>query len=75
MKWPNTLELIPRPAPYKVLGPWRNHWGYVVTVAEIDGDLIVVKYQDPHGDTHYAYFTDWEECERFVLLLEQDRRF
>ena len=69
------LDIILEPGTYGSLGPWRNRWGYVIEVAQFDDDTIIVRYETPQGREGTAYFTDWEACERFILLLEQDRRF
>ena len=61
--------------PYQQWGPWRNHWGYVTSIAEFDPEDIVVKSITPYNTKLIRYFTDWEECERFIDLIEQDRRF
>jgi environmental stress-induced protein Ves len=69
------LDIILEPERYDRLGPWRNHWGYTVEIAQFQDGTIIVRYETPQGESGRAYFTDWESCERFVLLLEQDRRF
>jgi len=61
--------------PYQVWGPWKNSWGYVTTVAEFDSDHIVLKSITPYKTKIVKYFTDWEDCEKEVVLIEQDRRF
>lgn len=61
--------------PYHLLGPWRNKWGYITAIAQFDEDDIILKSQTPYGDNLIRRFFDWEDCEKMVDLLEQDRRF
>lgn len=67
----HTFETIP----YQELGPWRNQWGYVTTIAHFDDDSIVVKAETPYKTKLIKNFSDWESCEKFIDLIEQDRRF
>lgn len=60
--------------PYQQWGPWRNQWGYVTYIADF-GDDILVRSHTPYKTRLVRYFTDWEDCERFIDLIEQDRRF
>lgn len=60
--------------PYQQWGPWRNHWGYVTSIAEFDDDIIV-KSITPNNKKIVKRFVDWESCEDFLELIEQDRRF
>jgi len=69
------LDLILQPEPFDHWGPWRNQWGYVIDIAHFSDGMIIVHYETPQGNEGTAYFLDWESCERFVLLLEEDRRF
>lgn len=69
------LDLELKELPYHRLGPWRNYWGYETVVGQFDDDSIIVHSLTPSNEEITAYFTNWEECECFVLLLEQDRRF
>ncbi len=61
--------------PYDTWGPWRNQWGYVTTVAQFDEDDIMLKSITPYNRKIVRRFTDWEDCQRLIELLEQDRRF
>lgn len=70
-----TLDIILTAEPYDTWGPWRNQWGYTVEMARFQDGLIIINYVTPSGESGSAYFEDWESCERFVLLLDQDRRF
>lgn len=69
------LDIELKELPYQKWGPWTNYWGYETTVAQFDDNTIVVYSLTPYNEELVAYFTDWEECEDFVMLLEQDRRF
>ena len=60
--------------PYQQWGPWLNRWGYVTYIADF-GDDILVRSHTPYQTKLVRYFTDWEDCERFIDLIEQDRRF
>jgi hypothetical protein len=60
--------------PYQQWGPWRNHWGYVTSIAEFDDDIIV-KSITPSKKKIIKRFINWESCEEFLDLIEQDRRF
>ncbi len=61
--------------PYHRWGPWRNHWGYVTEVAQFDEDDIMLKSLTPYNSKIVRRFTDWEDCEKLIELIEQDRRF
>lgn len=61
--------------PYQQWGPWRNQWGYVTTIAEFGDDDIIVKSVTPYKTKVIKLFSDWEDCEKFIDLIEQDRRF
>ena len=61
--------------PYAVWGPWQNHWGYITTVAQFDEDDIILKSITPNKRKIVHRFTDWEDCQQLIELIEQDRRF
>jgi len=61
--------------PYAVWGPWQNHWGYVTTVAQFDEDDIILKSITPSLRKIVHRFTDWEDCQQVIELIEQNRRF
>ena len=61
--------------PYHQWGPWQNHWGYVTTIAQFDEDDIILKTVTPYGTKIVKRFSDWEECQWEIELIEQDRRF
>jgi hypothetical protein len=61
--------------PYHQWGPWCNQWGYVTTIAQFDDDDIILKSITPYGNKLIRRFVDWEDCEKMIDLLEQDRRF
>jgi hypothetical protein len=66
------LEL--KEIPFQQWGPWINHWGYETVVAQFD-DVIILKSMTPYDEELLCYFVDWEDCERIIMLIEQDRRF
>ncbi len=61
--------------PYNQWGPWQNQWGYVTTVAQFDEDDILLKSITPCRRKIVKRFSDWEECQQAIELIEQDRRF
>jgi hypothetical protein len=61
--------------PYHTWGPWQNQWGYVTVVAQFSDDDIWVKSITPAKRKLIRNFEDWEDCQRFIELIEQDRRF
>ncbi len=61
--------------PFHRWGPWRNQWGYVTVVAQFDDDDIILKSITPYSQQIVKRFSDWEECQQEIELLEQDRRF
>ncbi len=56
-------------------GPWRNQWGYITVVAQFDDDDIILKSITPYRQQIVKRFSDWEECQQEIELLDQDRRF
>ena len=56
-------------------GPWRNQWGYVTTIAQFNDEDIIVKTETPYNTKIVEMFCDWDDCEKFIDLIEQDRRF
>ena len=61
--------------PFHQWGPWRNQWGYITTVAQFDEDDIMLKSITPYQQKIIKRFCDWEDCQRAIELIEQDRRF
>ena len=61
--------------PYHKWGPWRNQWGYITEVAQFDDDDIILKSITPCHGKIIKRFSDWEDCQRVIELIEQDRRF
>ncbi len=61
--------------PYRQWGPWKNQWGYVTTVAQFDEDDIMLKTITPYGTKRVKRFSDWEDCQQEIELIEDDRRF
>jgi hypothetical protein len=60
---------------YQQWGPWRNQWGYITEVAQFSEDDIWVKSITPYRYKLIRNFEDWEDCQKFIELIEQDRRF
>lgn len=54
---------------------WRNQWGYTTTIADFGDDDIIVKAITPYNTKLLKQFSNWEDCEKFIELIEQDRRF
>jgi len=61
--------------PFHQWGPWINQWGYVTTVAQFDDDDIMLKSITPYRHKIVKRFCDWEDCQKAIELIEQDRRF
>jgi hypothetical protein len=61
--------------PYQQWGPWRNQWEYITEVAQFSEDDIWVKSITPYRYKLIRNFEDWEDCQKFIELIEQDRRF
>jgi len=61
--------------PYQLWGPWRNQWGYVTAVAQFSDEDLILKSLTPDNRKVIRRFTHWEDCARFIELIEQDRRF
>lgn len=61
--------------PFNQWGPWRNQWGYVTTVAQFDDDDLILKSITPYKTKIVKRFSDWEDCQRAIELIEADRRF
>jgi hypothetical protein len=61
--------------PYAKWGPWRNQWGYITEIAQFDEDDIMLKSITPYNRKILRRFSDWEDCQRMIELIEQDRRF
>lgn len=61
--------------PYDQWGPWQNQWGYTTTVAQFAEDDLILKSVTPYNTHIVKHFCDWEDCQREIELLEQDRRF
>lgn len=62
------------PVPYQEW-EWRNQWGYTTTIADFGDDDILVKSITPYNTKLLRQFSSWEDCEQFIKLIEQDRRF
>ena len=61
--------------PYQQWGPWTNRWGYTTTIAQFDHDDIILKCVTPYRSKFIERYTDWEDCQQRLELIEQDRRF
>ncbi len=61
--------------PYQLWGPWRNQWGYVTSIAQFEEDDIMLKVITPYNQKFVHRYSDWEDCQSMIELIEQDRRF
>lgn len=61
--------------PYQLWGPWKNQWGYVTSVAQFTEEDLILKSFTPYNTKVVKRFYHWEDCARFIELIEQDRRF
>lgn len=59
---------------YKEFGPWRNQWGYEITLAVID-ELFITRTYTPYKRKQICYFLDEFDLTEYINLLNQDRRF
>ncbi len=59
---------------YLEVGPWRNYWGYEITVAIID-DLFITRTYTPYKRKQVRYFFNEQDLSEYINLLNQDRRF
>ena len=59
---------------YIEIGPWRNYWGYEITLAVVD-DLLIAKTYTPYNKKQIRYFFDESSLTEYIDLLNQDRRF
>lgn len=57
---------------YQEFGPWRNTYGYEMTMATID-DLYVLKTRTPYGTTRITYHWTEASIEQQIELHNQDR--
>lgn len=61
--------------PYQLWGPWQNQWGYITSIAQFDKDDILLKTITPYKRKIVKRYSDWEDCQKMIELIEQDRRF
>jgi len=57
---------------YQEFGPWRNAYGYEMTMATID-DLYVLKTRTPYGTIRITYHWSEASIEQQIDLYNQDR--
>jgi len=57
---------------YQEFGPWRNAYGYEMTMATID-DLYVLKTRTPYGVKRITYHWSEASIEQQIDLYNQDR--
>lgn len=69
------MDLEFQQVPYHTWGPWRNQWGYVTVVAQFSEDDILLKTTTPYNKKILKRYSDWEDCQQMIELIEQDRRF
>lgn len=60
---------------HRILGPYRNSWGYVTTIAIFGKNDIMVKSDTPRNTRIVKRFSSWDECADFVELINSDRRY
>lgn len=69
------LGFEPKPQRFHKWGPCRNRWGYTITIGQFEEEDIWVRVVAPDDIESLYCFSSWEDCERLIILLEQDRRF
>jgi hypothetical protein len=57
---------------YQEFGPWRNRYGYAITMACVD-DMFMLKAVTPYGTKRITYHWSEESAERQIELYNQDR--
>lgn len=60
--------------PHFRVGPIRNPWGYVISIAEI-GESWFLKCETPKKKKHTLTFTNYEHLLDALNLINQDRRY
>lgn len=60
---------------HNILGPNRNSWGYVYTIAIFARDDIVIKTITPRKTKIIKRFSSWNEAADYVELINADRRY
>ena len=75
LSWASNAMFTFKEVPYTQWGPWTNFWGYTTTIAQFADDDIILKSETPYNTRIVKRFCDWEDCERALMLIEQDRRF
>ena len=58
---------------YKI-GPVRNKWGYVISIAEVDS-IWVMQWESPYNGKHWQYYADHDAVIHHIELLNADRRY
>ena len=60
---------------HNILGPNRNSWGYVYTIAIFAKDDIIIKTITPRKTKIIKRYSSWEDAADFIELINSDRRY
>ena len=60
---------------HNILGPNRNSWGYVYTIAIFARDDIIIKTITPYKTKVIKRFSCWNDLADYVELINADRRY
>jgi len=60
---------------HNILGPNRNSWGYVYTIAIFSRDDIIIKTITPRKTKIIKRFSCWNAAADYVELINADRRY
>jgi len=60
---------------HNILGPNRNSWGYVYTIAIFARDDIIIKTITPRKTKIIKRFSCWNDAADYVELINADRRY
>jgi len=60
---------------HNILGPNRNSWGYVYTIAIFARDDIIIKNITPSKTKIIKRFSCWNDAADYVELINADRRY
>lgn len=60
---------------HNILGPNRNSWGYVYTIAIFARDDIIIKSINPYKKKTVKRFSCWNDAADFIELINSDRRY
>ena len=60
---------------HNILGPNRNSWGYVYTIAIFARDDIIIKTITPQETKIIKRFSCWNDAANYIELINADRRY